>query len=82
MGQHSKAQLHLPFAIVAITCKNTEYFSEDQSGDAEYERKIISLLTEKQLSMTELAHEMGYKGITAKLKRTTEALLQKKNCRW
>ena len=54
------------------------YFSEDQSGDAEYERKIISLLTEKQLSMTELAHEMGYKGITAKLKRTTEALLQKK----
>ena len=55
-----------------------QYFSEDQSGDAEYERKIISLLTEKQLSMTELAHEMGYKGITAKLKRTTEALLQKK----
>lgn len=41
----------------------------------EYEERIVSLLTANALSLTELAKEMGYKGITSKLKRTVDGLL-------
>ena len=45
------------------------------SKNAAYEKKILSLLYEKPRSMTELAIAMGYKGITAKLTRTVNAML-------
>ena len=41
-----------------------------------YEEKVLAVLSEKKLNLTDLAREMGYKGITQKLKRTVEALLQ------
>lgn len=40
-----------------------------------YEEKILSLLEEKPLSLTELAVEMGYKGITSKLSKTIKEMV-------
>lgn len=45
------------------------------SKNAAYEKKILSLLSEKPHSLTELALAMGYKGITAKLTRSVNAML-------
>ena len=42
--------------------------------DIEYENKILAVLENKGLSLTEISEEMGYKGITQKLRSSVEAL--------
>lgn len=41
-----------------------------------YEEKILTALAERPLNLTDLAKEMGYKGITQKLKKAVESLLK------
>ncbi|MCR5782236.1 MAG: putative DNA binding domain-containing protein [Clostridia bacterium] len=50
------------------------FLPEVRPNDSHYENRIISILAEKDLSLTDLSREMGYKGITQKLKRTLESL--------
>lgn len=49
--------------------------SESDPKELEYREKILEALKGKTLSMNELAKEMGYKGITAKLSATIEKML-------
>lgn len=53
------------------------YFLPKKSGskNATYEKTIMALLSEKPRSLTELALAMSYKGITAKLSRTVNTML-------
>ena len=54
-----------------------EYFAKaGDDKDAEYVRKILDILRDNALTLTELAVALGYKGITAKLKKTVEELLR------
>lgn len=39
-----------------------------------YDAKILSILEKKPLNLTDLSKEMGYKGITQKLRKAVEAL--------
>ena len=55
-----------------------EYFSLPEKKTAGYENAILEKLAESPLSLTELAHAMGYKGITAKLKKATDNMLTQK----
>ncbi|MCR5783198.1 MAG: putative DNA binding domain-containing protein [Clostridia bacterium] len=41
-----------------------------------YEDRILAILSDKELNLTDLAREMGYKGITQKLKKTVDILLK------
>lgn len=50
------------------------FLPKDKARDSGYEDRIISILENSDLSLTEIAKEMGYKGITQKLKRTLETL--------
>lgn len=54
------------------------YFLRADEKVSGYEEKIIELLKTKPLSLTELSHAMGYKGITAKLKNTIDRMTQQK----
>lgn len=49
--------------------------------ESEYERKILRLLRDEPLTLTELARSMGYKGITVRLSKTMDALVQTKRLR-
>lgn len=46
-----------------------------KNKDVQYSEKILSALDENLLTLTELSHVMGYKGISRKLKNTVEILL-------
>ena len=48
------------------------------SRDAQYLEKIVVALNGGALTLTELAHTMGYKGISRKLKMGTEVLLRER----
>ena len=39
------------------------------------EEKITALLTSQPMTLTELSHAMGYKGITAKMRKSVEKLV-------
>ena len=41
-----------------------------------YEQKIIEILSKKQLTLTDLSKELGYKGITEKLRKTIDSMLK------
>ena len=62
---------------LTVTIPVHPYFlpKNSSSKNAAYEKKILSLLTEKPRSLTELALAMGYKGITAKLSRSVNTML-------
>ncbi len=47
---------------------------KSKARDAEYGEKILSILEERALNLTDLAGAMGYKGITKKLKTTVVSL--------
>ena len=47
-----------------------------QKTNTDYENKILTILSKQALNLTDLAREMGYKGITRKLKLTVEQLLR------
>ena len=53
------------------------YFINKDSEDSkkkDYEKTIVRILSNNPLSLTELAKEMGYKGITKKLSDTVNTL--------
>ena len=57
-----------------------KYFSsvkEKSQKELAYEEKIFSALSEAPCTLTELSHNMGYKGITQKLRNTVDSLLEK-----
>ena len=43
-----------------------------------YENKILGILKQEELSLTELALKMGYKGISAKLRNSVNSLIRQK----
>ncbi len=43
---------------------------------SDYENRILDILAKQALNLTDLSRELGYKGITQKLKRTVETLLK------
>lgn len=55
-----------------------EYFTNKKNKNEEYEDRIVNMLSEKPLSLTELSHAMGYKGITSKLKKTVDSMIDRK----
>ena len=48
-----------------------------EGKDAAYEERILDLLSETPMSLTDLSRAMGYKGITVKLSQTIEKMLAK-----
>ena len=44
-----------------------------------YQKTILDCLAEAPLSMTELAKKLGYKGITARLRRNVDIFLERKD---
>ena len=62
---------------LTVTIPVHPYFlpKKSNSKNVDYEKKILTLLSEKSRSLTELAFAMGYKGITAKLSRTVNTML-------
>ena len=64
---------------LSVTIPVHEYFAVNQQKSekkAEYFEKILVLLRKEDLSLTELSVKMGYKGITAKLKKAVSELLE------
>lgn len=53
------------------------FFNTKAAKTAAYEQKILDTLTEKPLTLTGLARQMGYKGITKKLRETVQAMVQR-----
>ena len=64
-------------SYLSVSIPIHEYFRAKPSKESDYSRRIILALGEKQLSLTELAKAMGYKGITAKLSLAVKDLLKK-----
>ena len=62
---------------LSVTVPVNDYFINkdfENSKKKEYEKTIVRLLSNNPLSLTELAKEMGYKGITKKLSDTVNSL--------
>ena len=63
---------------LSVTIPVHSYFApKDKRGDkkAVYEKRIVKILKDEPLTMTELALAMGYKGITAKLTKTVDDMI-------
>ena len=62
---------------LSVTIPIHSYFMPKQkiSKQIAYEEKILSIIELNPCTLTELAHKMGYKGISAKLKRTVEKMV-------
>jgi ATP-dependent DNA helicase RecG len=50
------------------------FIPKTKARNTAYDAKILSILENKPLNLTDLSKEMGYKGITQKLKKAVEAL--------
>ena len=64
---------------LTVTLPVHPYFlpkTESEPKELEYRERIFEALRGKKLSMNELAKEMGYKGITAKLSSAIEKMLE------
>ena len=62
---------------LSVTIPINDYFLPKESENPkkkDYEKKIVRILSNKPLSLTELSIEMGYKGITKKLSNTVNSL--------
>ena len=66
---------------LSVTLKIHSYFTKDNKTDKTkiYTSKILDALKQKPLSLTELAHTLGYKGISKKLRDSVKLLLQNKS---
>ena len=53
---------------------NEHFITKKRSKNADYEAKIIEILKKQNLSKTELAKELGYKGISQRLRNALESL--------
>lgn len=66
------------YLSVTIPVHDFFYYTNGESDKkTSYEKEIIEKLKENPLTITELAHAMGYKGITAKLTKTVADMTQK-----
>lgn len=66
---------------LSVTLPIHPYFlpqREVDSKETEYKARILSTLKGKALSKNELSKEMGYKGISAKLSKTIDSMVQEK----
>ena len=63
---------------LAVTIPIHEYFMSTASGEEEYLGRIINALADNTYTITELSHALGYKGITAKLKKGVDELLKRR----
>lgn len=60
---------------VSITIPVHKYFLKTSNSKAEkYNEKIMSVLNDSEMTITEISYAMGYKGITKKLRETLEKL--------
>ncbi len=65
--------------FLTVTLPVHSYFSKEYAvvpKELEYRERIFEALKGKKMSLNELAKEMGYKGITAKLSSTVEKMLE------
>ena len=72
-------------AYLSVTIKVHPYFSqttERKSKDIEYEKKILDCLKAEELTLTELADAMGYKGITKKMREAVDEMLEHGMLEW
>lgn len=63
---------------LSVTIPLHPYFVASSQKDEDYGRRILDALETGPKTLTELAKAMGYKGITAKLKKTTETMLRER----
>ena len=70
-------------SYLAVTIPIHEHFAPNAKKEKQiqYEQRILSCLQHQELDLTSLAKEMGYKGISEKLRATVESLLQQKQIR-
>ena len=64
---------------LTVTLSVHPYFlpeKENKPKDLEYRQRIINALSNKKMSLNELAKAMGYKGITAKLSLTVDNMIK------
>lgn len=62
--------------FLSVTIPIHPAFVNGQVGkDADYEKRILDGLKKSPLTLTELAYEMGYKGISKKLKNTVQQMV-------
>ena len=62
-----------------VTLSVHPYFLPERANkpkDLEYRQRIINALSNKKMSLNELAKAMGYKGITAKLSLTVDNMIK------
>lgn len=63
-------------SYLSVTIPIQPYFLRKEDAAAqEYESRVLGALEERPLSLTELAHAMGYKGISKKLSATVDGML-------
>lgn len=61
---------------LSVIIKIHDYFKKSNKSSDAFEEKILDILKQKHLSLTELSKEMGYKGITAKLRNAVNKMQQ------
>ena len=70
-------------SYLAVTIPIHEHFAPNAKKEKQirYEQRILSCLQHQELDLTSLAKEMGYKGISEKLRTAVESLLRQKQIR-
>lgn len=63
-------------SYLSVSIPIHEYFRAKPSKGSDYSKRIMGVLGAKQLSLTELAKAMGYKGIAAKLSSAVKDLFR------
>lgn len=63
-------------SYLSVTIPVHPYFAPKIDRKAQtYENRVIEILEKEPLTLTDLAHAMGYKGISKKLSKTVEAMV-------
>ena len=70
-------------SYLAVTIPIHEHFAPDRKTQKQlqYEKRILDCLQNQEMDITALAKELGYKGISSKLRATVEALIQQQQIR-
>jgi len=77
-SEYPKFDMDADRSYLSVTIPVHPYFNaKEKLGEKEqaYRKKITDSLTEKPMSLNELAKAMGYKGITVKLSKTVDDML-------
>ena len=62
---------------LSVVIRSHAHFVKETPKSSEYETRIINILKKEPMSLTNLAKELGYKGITAKLSKTVNDMKKK-----